>query len=44
MGEYLVDRTVGVVLMLLALSVSLKVRRAGSIAGYRNCLYTFYVG
>ena len=33
-GEYLVDGTVGVVLMLLALSVSLKVR---------NCLYTFFM-
>lgn len=43
-GEYLVDGTVGVVLMLLALSVSLKVRRAGSIAGYGIASTLFYVG
>ena len=40
-GEYLVDGTVGVVLMLLALSVSLKVRRAGST---ELPLHFFYVG
>ena len=43
-GEYLVDRTVGVVLMLLALSVSLKVRRAGSIAGYGIASTLFLCG
>ena len=43
-GEYLVDGTVGVVLMLLALSLSLKVRRAGSIAGYGIASTLFYVG
>ena len=43
-GEYLVDGTVGVVLMLLALSVSLKVRRAGSIAGYGIASTLFLCG
>lgn len=42
-GEYLVDGTVGVVLMLLALSVSLKVRRAGSIAGYGIASTLFFM-
>lgn len=43
-GEYLVDGTVGVVLMLLALSVSLKVRRAGSIAEYGIASTLFLCG